>query len=171
MKHIEFLAPIDYMSGNLSGRQDLTYTNNDTRAYEIPVGQKVAANGYSPRIIGNYRAKSKRRYFMVRTRSTVNATTTYKRNLAISGGTYAIFYAIGRETTIYNACVQAWKADSNSKTLRKFMCDIIRAALASKLANIEIGSAQIDNPWRVSGTPNIQVAQTIIDKFAEYLSE
>ena len=168
MKRIEYLAPIDYMSGNLSGRQDLTYTENDTQAYDIPVGHSVDANNYKPRIIGNYIAKSNRRYFMVRTRSTVNATDTYRRNLAISGGTYAVFYAIVRENTIYNVCVQAWKADSPSKTLRKYMCNIIRAALAAKNATIEIGSARIDNPWLVS-TPNIQVKQTIIDKFAEYL--
>lgn len=169
MKRIEYLAPIDFMSGNLSGRQDLTYTENDTRAYDIPVGQSVAANDYTPRIIGNFIAKSNRRYFMVRTRSTVNATATYRRNLAISGGTYAVFYAIGRENTIYNACVQAWKANSAGKTLRKYMCDILRAALAAKIATIEIGSARIDNPWKVSN-PNILVAQAIIDKFAEYLS-
>ena len=170
MKRIEYLAPIDYMSGNLSGRQDLNYTTQETRAYDIPVGQSAAANNYSPRLIGRYIAKSNRRFFMVRTRSTVNATTTYRHNLAISGGTFAIFYAIRNNNSIYNVCVQAWEADSAGKTLRKYICDIIRAAVVAKNATIEIGSARVDNPWIVLSTPNIQISQTIIDKFAEYLS-
>lgn len=39
MKRIEFIAPVEAMRGNLSGKQDLLYVENDNKAYEGPVGQ------------------------------------------------------------------------------------------------------------------------------------
>lgn len=62
------LSPFDVLTGNLSGRQELVYGQNDTRAYEAANGSQGAKN-YKPRFIGAKRADGKS-YFCVRMKST-----------------------------------------------------------------------------------------------------
>lgn len=62
------LSPFDVLTGNLSGRQELVYGQNDTRAYEAANGSQGAKN-YKPRFIGAKRADGTS-YFSVRMKST-----------------------------------------------------------------------------------------------------
>lgn len=162
------------MRGNLSGRQSLEYGSNDGKAYNQPTGEITAANNYQPRLIAKVlRAPfaSRKRYFQVRTRQSVNLTETMKHNLALMGGVGAIFAAIVSDKTsqLYNDCVSACP---DKVTLRGWMSPIIRQGLAAKNSTLIIADGvAIQNPWvnGGSGSP-VTISQSILDKFASELS-
>lgn len=177
MKRIEFIAPVEAMRGNLSGKQDLLYAENDNKAYEGPVGQTNYARNYSPRFIGAKVAKSGQKYFTVRTKSANHLTAKAKHAMALLGGTGAMYAAIvaNKTSTLYQACYNQWLALTSTAgmtdSFRKSLSDVIRAGLASKQAHILYtgpnGAVSIDNPWRAQDTqnPNVLVPQHIIVKF------
>ena len=162
--------PIDYIRGNISGRQDLKYGGGD--AYALPANSRVSADSYQPRMIA--RVLRKRlyniKYFQVRTRTTINMSAATRLNMALMGGTGALVGSLLSDKTsaIYQSCLSLVP---KGKTLRGFISPIIRAGLAAKNATIEVGSGvEIVNPWVSSATPNVPVTQDIIDKFASELS-
>lgn len=165
------MAPVESMRGNISGCQQLTY--NEAKAYSIQVGDSISADGYQARIIAKMLHApyaNRKKYFQVRTRSTVNMTATYKHNLALMGGCGALFASLisDKTTAIYNACANACPKD---KTLRAFIIPLLRAGLDNKAATISIADGiAIVNPWISSATPNVPVSSTIVDKFASELS-
>lgn len=161
------------MRGNISGRQDLSYIEEGGRAYSVPVGTKVAASGYSPRIIAkvmHYGRRDSVRFFQVRTRSSVNMTAAMRESLALMGGAGAIYAAIVRDKTsaIYQQCLQACPANM---TLRAFLIPLIKNGLTAKSEHITIASGiYIVNPWVSSDPPTVSIPTTIIDKFNSVLS-
>lgn len=173
MKVIVYKNPIDYMRGNLSGRQSLEYGSNDGKAYEQPTGKKTAANNYQPRLIAKVlRAPfaSRKRYFQVRTRQSVNLTEAMKHNLALMGGVGAIFAAIVSDKTsgLYIACDGV---RPNDMTLRAFLAPLLRAGLDNKDADIVIADGvAIANPWIDGGTGSqVTIPQAVLVKFAGQL--
>ena len=88
------IAPFDVLTGNLSGRQDLVYGQNDSKAYEAENGKQAAKN-YKPRFIGAKRADGTS-YFSVRMKSTIVLTSTTRRTMAVVGVTAAIRSALVR---------------------------------------------------------------------------
>ena len=88
------IAPFDVLTGNLSGRQDLVYGQNDSKAYEAENGKQGAKN-YKPRFIGAKRADGKS-YFSVRMKSTTVLTSSTRRTMAVVGVTAAIRSALVR---------------------------------------------------------------------------
>lgn len=171
VKRIEYIAPIDWMRGSLSGHQSLLYAGS--QAYDIDDGDIIAADDYRPKLIAQVRdlhKPTRKRCFQVRTRSSVNMTVNYRQSVALLGGAGAIYSAIVRDKSskIYTDCIGAIPV---GYTLRSFLIPIIRAGLAAKDAIITItDGVQITNPWISSGTQTVQVPQTIIDKFAPILS-
>lgn len=171
MKRIQYMAPIDWMRGKLSGNQSLTYDTHS--AYDTPTGDVVAADNYQPRLIAKVRGiytPRKIRYFQVRTRTTVNMTAAAKKNLALMGGVGALFGSLvsDKSSAIYIAVSALCP---KGMTLRAFLAPVIRAALAAKLPDIEIADGVvIVNPWVSTDTPNVPVSQAILDKFADELS-
>lgn len=175
MKRIEFIAPVEAMRGNLSGKQDLLYAENDNKAYLGPVGSVNYARNYSPRFIGAKIAKNGKKYFTVRTKSANHLTAKSKKAMALLGGTGAIFGSIMRDKTselyasLYAQFIELQNAGSK-KTFRQSVCDAIRAGLESKLGQIPYagprGVVYITNPWRAQGqTPNVSISQEILIKF------
>lgn len=171
MKRIEYIAPIDYIRGNISGRQDLKYSGGD--AYALPANSRVSADSYQPRMIA--RVMRKRTYnikfFQVRTRTTVNMSAASRLNMALMGGTGALVGSLLSDKTsaIYQSCIAL---TPKGMTLRSFLSPIIRSGLAAKDPSFIVGSGvEIVNPWVSTATPNVPVAQTILDKFASELSE
>ena len=161
------------MRGNLSGRQSLEYGSNDGKAYDQPTGEKTAANNYQPRLIAKVlRAPfaSRRRYFQVRTRQSVNLTETMKHNLALMGGVGAIFAAVVSDKTsgLYIACDGV---RPNDMTLRAFLAPLLRAGLDNKDADIVIADGvAIANPWIDGGTGlPVTIPQAVLAKFAGQL--
>lgn len=159
------------MRGNISGKQSIEYNGGD--AYSIPAGQKVPADTYSPRLIAKVlRApySTRIKYFQVRTRTTVNMTTKMRFNLALMGGSGALFAALvsDKTTEIYTSCVNACP---KGYTLRAFMFPLLRAGLAAKDSTIVIASGVfITNPWVYNGTQTLQLPANIISKFQNELS-
>ena len=173
VKRIEYIAPIEYICGNISGRQQLTYTSGGGSGYDAPSGVKTSALDYSPRMIARIRHINGRylcKYFQVRTRTSVNMTAAYRRNLAIMGGAGALFASLvnHKSAQIYNDCVSACPANIS---LRAFVVPLIRSGLSAKSAHIQISDAvYIVNPWVSNDTPNVPVSAAIIDKFSSELS-
>ena len=171
MKRIQYMAPVDWMRGKLSGNQLLTYDTHS--AYDTPTGDIVAADNYQPRLIAKVKGiytPRKVRFFQVRTRTTVNMTAAAKKNLALMGGVGALFGSLvsDKSSAIYIAVSALCP---KVMTLRAFLAPVIRAALAAKLSQIEIADGVvIVNPWVSTDTPNVPVSQAIINKFADELS-
>lgn len=171
MKRIEYICPIDCIHGNISGRQDIEYDGAD--AYSILDGSKVSSNNYQARLIAAGRSAFggyKLRYFSVRTRTSVNMTARMRSNLALMGGSGALFASLISDKTsaIYAQCVAACPA---KMPLRMFIVPLLRSGLAAKNANIVIAdNVSIVNPWVSSATPNVPVSSAILDKFNSELS-
>ena len=98
MKRIEFIAPVEAMRGNLSGKQELEYPLNENPAFYAPTGKHYATN-YQPRFIGAKRASDNLKYFAIRTKSAVNMTTNSILAMAALGAAGAI---IGVHSEIYD---------------------------------------------------------------------
>lgn len=173
MKRIEYISPVDYIRGNISGRQTLTYGEGETSAYGAPSGEKTAANDYQPRMVAKvahlyepWRIK----YFQVRTRSSINMTATMRHNLALMGGVGALVGSLLRhkESAIYAACLAACPKYCS---VRQLVSPALRAGLDQKSAEIAIADGvSIVNPWVSSDTPNVPVSAEIIAKFSSELS-
>lgn len=170
VKRIEYICPIDYMRGSLSGRQNIAYS--DGRAYDVAVGEVVPADSYTPIMVAQVQKlhrPSMRRIFQIRSKTSVHMTAAVKRNLALMGGVGALYASLLSDKTaaIYGECVAACPS---GKTLRAFVTPLLRAGLAGKNARITIADGvYIVNPWISSDTPNVPVSAANLDKFASEL--
>ena len=175
MKRIEFIAPVEAMRGNLSGKQDLLYAENDNPAYDGPVGSVNYAKNYSPRFIGAKIAKSGKKYFAVRTKTANHLTAKSKKAMALLGGTGAVVGAIfaAKSGAVYTglyACWTAAQSHGDTRSLRKFASDAVREMIighmSSKTIHVDSASCTIDNPWgKFSGALNVAISNTIRVKF------
>lgn len=110
------------------------------------------------------------KYFSIRTRTTVNMTARMRNNMALMGGSGALFASLISDKTsaIYAQCVAACPA---KMALRMFIMPLLRSGLAAKNANIVIAdNVSIVNPWVSSATPNVPVTSAVLDKFNSELS-
>lgn len=174
MKLIGYMMPVDYMRGNLSGRQFLEYGDGKTAYEAIEAGSRGSAANYQPRLVARVVRLDRPtmlRNFQVRTRHSVNMSATMRLNLALMGGVGAIFAAVVSDKTsaIYNDCVQACP---KGMTLRGWMSPIIRQGLAAKNSTLAIADGiAIQNPWISGGTGSpVTIPQSVLDKFASELS-
>lgn len=168
-KRIIYMAPVDAMSGSLSGRQDLQYGDPTKKAYDVPTGEIVAASNYQPRVIAIYSSRKRVKYFQVRTRYSINMTSSTRLNMATMGGAGAIYAAIMSDKTaqLYHDCVSACPAGI---TLRKWIISIIRPALAAKTADIVLTNGLIlSNPWNTGTGVTVNISQSVYDKFSAVL--
>lgn len=171
VKRIAYILPIKHLRGNISGRQEIGYDGHG--AYDIPAGDVVSAGNYQSRMVakvlgvGTYAAMP---YFQVRTRQTVNMTAAMKRNLALMGGSGAIYAAIVLDKTapIYIDCKRVCPAKT---TLRQFLVPILRDGLSDKLPVISVAeNVTITNPWIYSGTQTVNIKPSVLAKFEDELS-
>lgn len=166
MKRIEYILPIDYLRGSLSGTQLIEY--NGARAYSISDNERVTADHYSPRLIAKVKGLHTHRrvkFYQVRTRTTVNMTTTARLSMALLGATGAIYAAIVSDKTaaIYDDCKRVCP---KGISLRAFLFPILRAGLAAKTATIIIADGVIvTNPWINTGAQTVNIPANIITKF------
>ena len=173
MKRIEFIAPVEAMRGNLSGKQDLLYPSEDNKAYEGPVGSVNYAKNYAPRFVGAKIAKSGKKYFTVRTKSANHLTAKSKKAMALLGGAGAIYAALLKASALKAQAEAVYvKAQElgDVRSFRAFMMDYIRTALIAHsetiTLNIAGASVSIDNPWgKFEGSLNITISNTVRIKF------
>lgn len=169
-KSVVYRMPVDYISGNISGRQDLEYSQDGAKGYDVPDGAKTAATNYEPRLVAMHSDKTlrTRNYFQVRTRTSVNMTGRMRRSLAVMGGAGAIYAALvnNKSSLIYEQCVAAKPKDV---PLRRFVVPALMTALAAKEYSALIADGvEIDNPW-LEDNPNVPISDAILDKFNEVL--
>lgn len=170
VKRIEYIAPIDFIRGNISGRQDLKYSGGD--AYALPTNSRVSADTYQPRMIARVMRKRMYnvKYFQVRTRTTINMSAATRLNMALMGATGAIIGSLLSDKTsaIYKSCLAL---APRYVTLRAFLSPIVRAGLAAKSPSFFIGSGvEIVNPWVSDAEQNVPVKADILEKFKSELS-
>ena len=161
------MLPSAYIRGNMSGRQELVYTEQGGGAYDGQLNKLNPALNYSPRLIG-YKHANGRNYFAVRTKSSVNLSERAKHNFALMGGSGALFASLIADKTslIYTACMGAWSHSGTGSTFRSFIISRLRDGLAAKDEVITIApSVFIVNPWMSTETPNVPVTNEIYNKF------
>lgn len=176
-KRIEFIAPVEAMRGNLSGRQNLLYAENDNKAYYGPVGSVNYARNYTTRFIGAKRASDGRKYFSVKTKTANHLTPAAKSAMALMGGTGAIVAAIMRNKALtpYVEAYAQWLELVNmgsTATFRQTLTGWVRQGLATKSATIAFSGPRavysIQNPWISSEdqTVGAEISTATLWKFA-----
>lgn len=173
MKRIEFIAPVESMRGNLSGKQELLYAENNNPAFDAPAGRQYAKN-YQPRFIGAKRASDNLKYFAVKTKSATLISPATKKNMALTGGVGAIYAAILAAPTMRARLEYAWKDYFHStKTFRAFLDSYLRDMLSRKARLIQIGRdvegdiITVGNPWNASTTASYipEISPEVLVKF------
>lgn len=171
-KRVVYMMPVEWMAGSISGPHDVKYAENKS-AYSLENGLQSAVN-YSPILVLKYKRSNGKRFFNVRTRSSVNMNTDTRASMAVLGGAGAIFSAVMRDksSAIYIACYAAFVAQHDKQlTFRAFMMRPLIDGLKTKAANIQISTGiSIVNPWISSDTPNVPIESSIITKFNSVLS-
>lgn len=150
-KQIVYTLPIDYMTGNISGHQAIAYDGGN--AYEVTTPGKVSADSYAPRLIAKYHASRGRRYYQVRTTTSVNMTAAYRLSLAVMGGAGAVFAKVN---------------DLGPSCQRFAAMPVIMNALRNKAPSFVIDGVTYNNPWQDAGA--IEVSPAIYAKFADVLT-
>lgn len=188
-KRIDFIAPFDGLRGNVSGRQDLVYAENDNKAFEAPQGRTNYARNYKPRYVSAKRASDGRMYFSLRTKNAVNLSARSMQAMALLGGTGAIYAAIVNNDTLRNGVelVYRFLIDRTRQglpggipldtTFRQYASDVIRRALESKANTITFAGGAgvqpvlVNNPWVSGGTGEaISISQTVFVQFWQQLA-
>lgn len=180
MKRIEFIAPVEAIRGNMSGRQDLRYAENDNKAYEAPALKRNYARNYTPRFIGAKVSATGKKYFTVKTKVCTHVTTKWKKAAALLGGAGVIFASIVRDKTaaIYTGLVAQYDALVElgmKKTFRQYVMDGLRTGLDAKLGNITfagpVSPVNVDNPWvKQAASLNVSISNEVLVKFWEQLA-
>lgn len=183
MKRIEFIAPVEAMRGNLSGKQELKYAENENPAYEAPNGAQSAHN-YQPRFIGAKRAASGLKYFAVRTKQTAVLNGKTRMQMALTGAIAAIRSAVmalpvaGSGRTPWETIQAAYAYYKNenpderdAKSLLAFFDARVRTMLMYKRTSIEFnahpGGYTLNNPFAVESSSALQIKLSIWVKFAD----
>lgn len=173
MKRIEFIAPVESMRGNLGTKQELVYNPNRNRAFDSIRGQLNPALNYDPRLIGCRRSSCGRNYFCVKTKSSVNLTERAVSNMAVMGGTCAIYAAMVNVSSIKNNMdfiYDIYKHGGGFRVFRAYWMGYIRDMLINKQAAVTVRQGLavliIENPWVYTGDDfGFHVSNDILVKF------
>lgn len=184
MARIEFIAPVEAMRGNLSGKQKLVYPTSDNKAWESPDGKQFARN-YTPRYVGAKRAASGKVYFGVKARSAVNMTANMRRQQAITSVALLYANAVMTDASGYTAAMAIWRdhiAAGYNKytTLRGFLNAMLQEGLAAKDRVISVGVQGVSETrlsvtnvynWRQDTTGDVTptISRVLMAKFFQYL--
>lgn len=183
-RSIRFISPVESLSGNLSGAQELLYPTHDNSAFESPEDAVNYARNYKPRFVGTYRRKDGSVSFQVKTRTAVHMTPAMVEAMALSGGVNAIIAAMLRIKTgaDYRSAVAAFDIEQEQgagwKSLRQYMDSVIRQALSLKQTSFFFTPLHtIGNPFNfvapggAIATNIIEITQKSTTKFFPYLNQ
>lgn len=180
MKRIKYISPIEEMSGNLSGAQNLKYPTQDNKAFESPVGSVNYARNYKNRFIGAVRRKDGLCYFSVKTKTATHITARSLMAMALLGGAGAMYAALVRNkaSETYAGIYAQWVELQNigeTRSFREFVMDAFRRMLATKSNNVVFtgprpGAITVNNPWKAAQSDDVQVSRDILVKFWPQLS-
>lgn len=191
MRGIEFLAPVEAMRGNLSGKQNLVYPTKDNSAWEAPSGVRSYARNYSTRYVGSKRAADGRKFFSVKQRSAVTNTPAQRQAQALLGASKPIVDFIMGNLNWHTTLLQmlqgyrqqglqyqpAFSPDDIKSTadasLRHYLMRNLRdLTLIPRNKQLTIqpqvgGDIVVNNPWRFDNNSGSKVSkmQNLIVKF------
>lgn len=175
-RKIRFIAPVESISGNLSGSQDLLYPNN-VKAWNSGSARPNASN-YVTRYIGVRRNRDGALYYAVKTKTTTVLGMTTRTAMAAFGGAASCTSWIMHDAEHLPQLQSMWRnvvARGNRITFHKFIYNQVYPILDAKTATIQIsdsstGGVQYKNPWVEGGTGTaIAISEAIITKFSPYL--
>lgn len=175
MRKIGFISPVEFMRGNLSGSQKLTYATNNNPAFDAPAGRQYA-NNYRPTFVGARRSKDGSCYFALKSKSATLIDSDSLLRMAKLGGGAAWFNACKKNVTVNVAMIAAYRKAIQDQfipattSLRKYAMDILMANLAVKAEYAVFGTTKVHNPWywyqsEQAGQNYTPVDDTILVKF------
>lgn len=180
MQRIEFIAPVEAMRGNLSGKQVLEYAENNNPAFDAPNGRQYAKN-YQPRFIGAKRAATGLKFFAVKTKSATLINSGSKLKMALLGGAGAVLGGIAHNAVLRAQCERVYAIAksagiTSAQTYRKYMTEVLMQQLADKLPIFRVAvsdgessaSLAIHNPWCYTGQQggtSVDISNAILVKF------
>lgn len=182
MKRTSFIAPVESMRGNLSGKQDLRYANNENKAFDAPEGRQYARN-YRASYIGARRAKDGLNYFSVKTKSATKIDAASLNRMACLGAAGAMVGSILRQksSTLFENLLRVYGAlqiqgvISKDTSLRKWLFENLYTVLSGKIAILRVGAtvgttqiqAIINNPFvnTEEQTTGAEISNSLIEKF------
>ena len=182
MKRIQFISPLDFLTGNISGSQDLEYPDNNNKAFYSPLGTLNYAKNYQPRFIAYQIRQSNRRYFNIRTKTAFHATTRAMKAVSLLGGAGAMYASLlnNKSTTTYQQIHAQWealRALGMTDTFRQYVMGKLRAMIVAHAEDTVFsgpatGQPSVINPWfEGSQTSALLISESIIVKFWTYLAE
>ncbi len=151
-KRIQYIMPVEWIRGSLSGAQTLTY--GGVQAYDVSTTEKTAADTYRPTLVAKRLARNGLLFYQVRTRTSVHLSALARMNLAVLGGAGAIFAAL---------------VNRGDNVHRYLTFPVLMDMLRTKSSGAQCEGIAVDNPWRVQN-PNVSIAPAIISKFNNELS-
>lgn len=196
-RRIEFLAPVEAMRGNLSGKQALKYPTKNNSAWDAPSDKRSYSTNYNTRYIGAKKASNGLKYFAVKQRAAVTNTPAQRNAQALLGAAKVIADAMISDVTIIARLQQmfigyyknglnynpAWIPSdivqgSATASIRKYLMRNIRElTLIPKnkqfVVQPQSGSDIIyNNPWRFDNNSGTKVdnIQFLIEKFWKQLA-
>lgn len=176
-KRIEFIAPVEAVRGNMSGKQELLYPSNNNRAFEAVQDKVNYARNYRPSYIGAKRSSDGLKYFSVRTKNAVTLTQTALRNMAVNGASFGITSKILADESLATALNTqrdaAVLAGQFSGNLREFVYFYVSQMISGYMASISInfiGLANVlKNPWVNTDEISYAPSTDVLIKFWTYL--
>lgn len=173
-KRIEFIAPVESVRGNLSGKQDLVYPSSNNRAFESVQGKVNYARNYRPSYIGIKRSSDGLKFFSVRTKNAVNLSSSSKRNMAVNGASFGITSKILADhdlaTALNTQRVAAVESGQFSGDLRQFVYFYVQQMISSYASSINIDFLgglinTLKNPWNNDDEIDYAPSNDVLVKF------
>lgn len=175
-RRIEFLAPVEAMRGNLSGKQVLKYPTKDNSAWEAPSDKRSYATNYNTRYVGSKVSATGLKHFSVRQRSAIMNSPAQRQAQALLGAskllTDAVLKNIQWTVTIVRNFTEFWREGNYDAmqpafissdrgatlpaTIRRYFMRNIRELLLQPQADLltfvpRTGSNMLlSNPWNQS---------------------
>lgn len=175
-RRIEFLAPVEAMRGNLSGKQALKYPTKNNSAWEAPSDKRSYATNYNTRYIGSKKSENGLKYFSVRQRSAIMNTPAQRTAQALLGSSKVLADNMLTDITILqrlqvifreykkdgiNIQPEIYPSDFQSDNfytcMRKYLMRVLRENMLQPKAAVltfmpRVGNAiNIINPWNKTG--------------------
>lgn len=157
MRRIEFIAPVEAMRGNLSGKQSLLYAENDNPAWDAPDGRQYAKN-YTPRFIGARISKSGKTYFAVKTKSAVKVSAAFRTQNAILATSSVIANILMKDLTVLNGLQQRYAQTApEGWSFKRWLMSVIKTGLKNKqhfaFSGTSLGALFVGNPYLTTAIP------------------
>lgn len=176
-KRIEFIAPVEAVRGNMSGKQELLYPSNNNRAFEAVQDKVNYARNYRPSYIGAKRSSDGLKFFSVRTKNAVTLTQTALRNMAVNGASFGITSKILADESLASSLATQWDAAVRqgkfSGNLRQFIFFYVSQMISGYLPSISINfiglTNTIKNPWMSTDEIDYAPSNDVLVKFWTYL--